>query len=307
MSNVLIMGGNGFIGKNICKYFDMHNLDYGIYDLFTTVSSHDTYQGNILTDDNLEDILKSYDTIIYLITSVSPKKSVDFPEQAYIQDVPMLLRVLNYCIENGVTKKVVFASSGGTVYGECNGDSLKEDENIEYPINNYAICKLACEKILLYYNKVYNMNNVILRIGNPYGIGQNPSSGVGVITTFVEKVLNGEEIVLFGDGSVVRDYVDVDTVARAFYNAVFYESKKDVVPVFNVGSGVEINLNDIINLISTTLNIKPKIKKLPERNFDVKRNVLNMEKSSKYLDLESCDMEKEKIKEYIKYLKDNRM
>lgn len=296
---VLIMGGNGFIGNNIADYLLSKGIEPEIYDLFLKKNGYKSYQGNILTDDKLDDILSQYQTIIYLVTSVSPKKSMEFPEESYTQDIPMLLRVLDSCVKNGSTKKIIFSSSGGTVYGEGLGRDLTEEGCTEEPINNYAICKLTCEKLLILYNKLYGMNNVILRIANPYGKGQNPASGVGVITTFLDKIINEERISLYGDGNIVRDFIDIESVCDAFYKAITWENKDKINPVFNVGSGHPLTLNNIISLISQTLGVEPQIEYLPERYFDVKYNVLNMEKSKNILGFTPLFNTEEKIVEYI--------
>lgn len=301
-NKTLIIGGNGFIGKNIAELFSKYGEEVAIYDLFPN-DKYKSYVGNILTDDNLEKIISKYQTIIYLVTSVSPKKSMDFPNESYIQDIPMFIRVLDCCRQNNI-KRVIFSSSGGTVYGEGIGKILREDDIIEEPINHYAICKVACEKILQLYNKLYNMENIALRISNPYGKGQNPASGVGVITTFANMILNGEPIFLYGDGTTTRDFIHIGYVAEAFYKAAYWQFDKNILPVFNVGSGIGLSLNDIIDIISNKFNIKPNIKYLPERPFDVKENILNMEKSQKYLKLEKNLNEVNKIGEYLQELYD---
>ena len=302
---VLIMGGNGFIGSNIANYLFDRGYEVDIYDLFAKDNGYKNYVGNILTDDHLEEIIANYDNIIYLITSVSPKKSMEFPEESYTQDVPMLIRVLDICKKYGENKKVIFSSSGGTVYGEGKGKRLSEDSVVEQPINHYAICKLACEKILLLYNKLYKMNNVILRIANPYGKGQNPASGVGVITTFADRIIKGEKITLYGDGNTIRDFIDIDSVSEAFYRALEWKNEENIPAVFNVGSGIPMSLTQIIQIISNVLKIQPQIEFLPEREFDVKENVLDMSKSMKHLGLNTSNNHQEKIEEYILQMKKN--
>lgn len=302
IKKVLIMGGNGFIGKNLTNYFIENGIDVAIYDLFVSDSGIKTYQGNIMTDDKLGEIIKQYDTIVYLITSVSPKKSMDFPETSYTQDIPMLLRTLDCCV-NGDVKRVIFSSSGGTVYGEGNDVTLNENTN-EQPINHYAICKLASEKILQLYNKLYGMENIILRISNPYGIGQNPASGVGVITTFAQKIISDEKILLFGDGTISRDFIHIDEVCEAFYKAYLWNYDSSITPVFNVGSGQAITLNEVVEIISGTLEKTPIVEYLPSRPFDVKHNVLDMEKTRKYLGFDPHEDETQNIKQYVKKLND---
>ncbi len=299
---VLVMGGNGFIGQNIVNYFADNNDDVEIYDLYAKDNGFKNHVGNVLTDDNLEEIISEFDLIVYLITSVSPKKSMEFPIESYTQEIPMLIKVLDCCVKSKC-KRVLFSSSGGTVYGEAVKDKLDEDTTVEQPINHYAICKVACEKILMLYNKLYGMENVILRISNPYGLGQNPASGVGVITTFADKIIKGEEINLYGDGEIIRDFIDVNKVAEAFYKASEWKFDPSIQPVFNVGSGYPLSINDIIRIISEELKVTPNINYLESRSFDVKRNVLSMDKTKKYLKLSEKDDEVKKIKKYVKEMK----
>ena len=209
---VLVMGGNGYIGQNIVAYFEEKGEIVDIYDLFVSEDKkRKVYKGNVTDDPILKERICGYDTILYLISSVSPKKSMEEPVLVYKKDLPMLIKVLNNAKEVGC-KQIVFASSGGTVYGEGEGRELREDSMCQ-PINHYAIGKLAAEEVLLLYNRLYGMNNIILRIANPYGIGQNPQSGVGAITIFTNKVLNNESITLYADRDTIRDYIHIKAVA----------------------------------------------------------------------------------------------
>ena len=296
------MGGNGYIGRNIVKAFSAHNETADVYDLFPAGNDTHFYQGNVRDDEKLDEIISRYDSLIYLISSVSPKKSMDAPESAYVNDIPMLIKVLDSCVRSGC-KRVIFASSGGTVYGEGEGRVLSEDSYCQ-PINHYAICKEASEKILLMYNQRYGMENVILRVSNPYGQGQNPKSGVGAITIFSRKALADEEITLYADPDTVRDYINVFDVAEAFYQAVYYDFDKDVIPVFNIGSGIGFSLKDIIAIIADTLNKEVCVQVVESRGYDVKYNVLDIEKAQKYLSYGKHEDEEDRIREYILKLKE---
>ena len=138
------------------------------------------------------------------------------PESAYVTDIPRFLKVLDVCVQRGV-RRVVFASSGGTIYG--NSSMANNESQNTLPINNYGISKVACEKILQMHNLLYGMENVVLRIANPYGAGQRVQSGVGAVTAFANSISIGEPIVIYGDGDNVRDFVAINYVAEAFYNA----------------------------------------------------------------------------------------
>lgn len=298
MNKVLVIGGTGFIGMNIVKVLKEHDQYVSIYDIKNTTLGNENYCGNIKDDGNFDKILSSYDVIIYLITTVSPKKSMEEPSSPYINDVPLLIKTLDSCLKNNI-KRVVFASSGGTIYGDSNGLKSKETDFNE-PINHYAVCKLTCEKILELYNKLYGMENISLRISNPYGEGQNPKSGVGAITAFVEQIKSGNDIVLFGDGSITRDFIDVIEVAEAFNLAVDWKYNSWIQPVFNIGSGQGISLKQIIDIISSTLNVIPNINYQPERPFDVKYNVLDISKAKSYLNFKPADDQIDNIRQYVK-------
>ena len=119
-----------------------------------------------------------------------------------------------------------------------------------------------------------------------------------------QALINDEEIVLFGDGNVVRDYIDVSEVAEAFYLALESDFNKiDTTPVFNIGSGQGLSLNEIISIISEVLNKNPKINHQPARKFDVKYNVLDTSKAEQYLNYKHEKTEVENIKKYVKTLK----
>ena len=298
MKKVLVIGGTGFIGLNIVKKLISHNVNVSIYDIKKCDQlGIDCFEGNIKDDVDFCDIISGFDSIIYLITTVSPKKSMENPELTYIEDIPLLIKTLDACIKNNV-RQVIFASSGGTIYGDNNGHKSKE-EDFNEPINHYGVGKLTCEKILEMYNKLYGMENISLRISNSYGLGQNPKSGVGVITAFTEQVKNGETINLFGDGSITRDFIDVSDVAEAFYLALNWNFDKNINPIFNIGSGKGITLKQVVNLVYDVLGKEKNINYLPERPFDVKYSVLDINKAKEYLGYKPDNNEILKIKKYV--------
>ena len=114
------------------------------------------------------------------------------------------------------------------------------------------------------------MENISLRISNPYGEGQNSNTGVGVITTFADYIMSGKDINIYGDGSIVRDFIHVKDVANAFYLSLLYKYSNEIIPVFNIGSGVGLSINDIIQLVEDTFKKKANINYLDGRLFDVK-------------------------------------
>ena len=168
-----------------------------------------------------------------------------------------------------------------------------------HPINHYGIMKLSIEQICLMYNKVYGMDNLILRISNPYGIGQNPNKNLGAISVFVNKILNEDCIEIYGDGNIVRDYIYIDDVVNIIKKSIEYKSSDKIIPIFNVGSGIGTTLNELIELIGQIIHKKPNVKYIKSRQIDVTRNVLDMEKSIKELNIVINYDIKKGIYEYV--------
>ena len=277
---VLVIGGSGFIGRNVVDCFRRHDSTVAIYDAVAPPAPIESFCGDVLTDVNLSETLAAFDTIIYLVSTVTPQRSMQDPQSAYVNDIPRLLRVLEGCVKHGV-KRVILASSGGTIYGNS---SVANNENQNTsPINHYGISKLACEKILQMHNLLYGMENVILRIANPYGPGQKVQSGVGAVTAFTNSISADEPIVIYGDGENVRDFVAIKYVAESFYDAAQWKYSQAISPIFNIGSGCGISLNRVIEIISTAMNKLPKIEYRPSRLFDVRCNYLDISKATNTL------------------------
>jgi len=286
----LLLGGAGFIGKNLALFLKNQGYTLTIYDHSVIKKfSKEELEGmkivekNFFTDANLEESLKGNDVIIHLISSVNPAKSMVEPSKCYSNDLIKTIEMLEIARVNRVSR-VIFISSGGTIYGNYDEEEYSEDMPTN-PINHYGIMKLAIEKVVLMYNQLYNMDNVILRISNPYGKGQDPNKNLGAISVFTGKVLNGHNIQIYGDGETVRDYVYIDDVVKTIERAINYTVKKGIDPIFNVGSGVGTTLNQLINLISTILDKKCDVEYVQSRGIDVRRSVLNIEKSMKELEI----------------------
>ncbi len=298
---VLVIGGNGFLGKNIVSELKDNDCDVSVYDMKTNPNCQcRQFEGDIINDAKFSQIIRGNDVLVYLVSAIMPAKSMQEPLSSYTVDIPLLIHTLESCRTENV-RRIVYASSGGTIYGD-NEIPNKEDAQL-MPINNYAICKLTCEKILLMYNKIYGMDNIILRIVNPFGKWQKMVSGVGAITSFCMLMLQKKEINIFGDGNIVRDYVSVEDVARAFLLASSWNNEEAIIPVFNIGSGCGHSLNEIISILEKILGYQASVKYLQSRLFDVKCNVLDISKANKYLKYNVKQKIEDSIKEYVYWLK----
>jgi UDP-glucose 4-epimerase len=175
--------------------------------------------------------------------------------------------------------KLVFSSSGGTVYGEPIYVPLDESHPTN-PKALYGVTKLAIEKYIYYCNREYGINASILRVSNPYGERQRVGSGQGAIGVFLHKALKGESIEIWGNGNIQRDYIYIEDVADAFVRALGYRGEKSIL---NISSSEGKTLNELLDLIEGILGRPIERNYLPQRNFDVGVNVLDNSLAKKEL------------------------
>jgi len=180
------------------------------------------------------------------------------------------LRLLDLMRDMG-TKKIVYLSSGGTVYGPPKIIPTSEDHPLQ-PINSYGIVKATIERYLTMYRDLYDLSPVSIRASNPYGERQGHSGVQGVISTFLNQAVTGEDLEIWGDGEVVRDYLHVADLARA---CVLAGEANYCGPV-NIGSGKGQSLNDIVEILRTVADQDFKVTYKPARPIDVRTSVLDV-------------------------------
>jgi UDP-glucose 4-epimerase len=282
----LILGGAGFIGSNLLGALLNRGHDVRIFKrksayehaLNTNRLLHIEVAGDFFCESDLRIALKNIDVVIHLLCTRTPSQSDVDPEIDAEENIVGTLRMLKIAREMGV-QKIVFASSGGTVYGQPINLPITEEHPTD-PICAYGISKLAIEKYLRLACNKYEIQYTVLRISNVYGVGQSAEKGVGAASIFLGKVINNQEITIWGDGEVSRDYIYISDVVDAFVTAVENNSTKNI---FNIGYGDSITINQLVELIGEVANKIPKVKYLPSRNFDVSKNYLNIELAKKYL------------------------
>jgi UDP-glucose 4-epimerase len=177
--------------------------------------------------------------------------------------------------------RLVFSSSGGTVYGKLQTVPVPEDHPLA-PITAYGAGKVTAEIYLGLYRALHGLDCRIARIANPYGAGQNLARGQGAATTFLHSALKGEPIVVWGDGEVVRDYLHVSDVAAALV-ALAVAPSLDEFHTFNIGSGLGVSLNEIVEELERRLNRRIDVRREPSRPFDVPISVLDISRARKIL------------------------
>jgi UDP-glucose 4-epimerase len=281
---VLLIGGAGFIGSNLSNHLVKRGHEVRVLTRTSTVLRNaspliEYVYGDFLDKDLLTFCLQDIDVVVQLVSSTVPSTSnLDMPYDVQ-SNIGGMLQLLNACAETSV-KKVIFPSSGGTIYGVPQQIPISESHPND-PVCSYGITKLTIEKYLHLFHHLNHIDYVILRIANPYGAGQNPNGKVGAIPVFLNKIIHQEPIKIWGDGSVVRDYIYIDDVVAAFSKVI--ESSPEQ-RLFNIGSGCGVSLNQLIQLIGNILNMDVAVEYEEARSCDIPVNVLDISRAKTYLD-----------------------
>lgn len=286
-SRVVVFGGTGFIGS--------HLVDALLSLKCSVVIASRSYPGLISPDnlshpslysktvditnpESVETVLQGADIAIHLASGSLPQSSNDSPSDDVNINLQGSLNILNSCVRNNV-KKLIFLSSGGTVYGIPREVPITEKHSTE-PICSYGITKLAIEKYIALYRYHYQLNSVILRLANPYGERQRVQSTQGVVPIFISRALAGQPLYIWGDGSVVRDFLHVSDVVQAILKSCHYEGSEFI---FNIGSGSGMSLINLVKIIEDIHKMPLQINFQEPRTFDVPTNVLSIELAKKHL------------------------
>lgn len=282
--NILVTGGAGFIGSHIVDaYIELgHNVI--VVDNLSTGSIENLnpkakfYQLDI-RDDKVEEVFKveKIDVVNHHAAQMDVRKSVENP--IYDADVNIIgsLKLLQFSIKYGV-KKFIFASTGGAIYGEQDYFPADE-EHPTRPLSPYGVAKLTVEKYLYFYKEVHGLNYIALRYANIYGPRQNPHGEAGVVAIFTGKMLKGEQPIINGDGFQTRDYTYVGDVVRANVLALNYD-KSDV---FNIGTGLETDVNTLFHKLKTLTGANCKEYHGPAKPGEQRRSVISYDKIYKTL------------------------
>lgn len=279
--NFLILGAAGFIGSNLAnnigrevenkvKIFDKAQANFSNI-LYFNNNNFKVVTGDFQSKYDFVTLTKNIDIVYHLVSTTNPSSSNKNMCKEVEDNVITTMKLLDACVYNK-TKKIIFISSGGTVYGKNYGSPFKESDET-YPVCSYGIQKLTIEKYLNLYHHQYGLDYGIVRLSNPYGPCQKPNSGLGAITTFTYKVLFDEPIQIYGDGSAIRDYIYIDDAIQGILNITSYTGKYKI---FNLGCGIGYSLIEVIEKIENILGKKAIINFTDERKVDVPYSVLDI-------------------------------
>jgi UDP-glucose 4-epimerase len=282
---VVIMGGGGFLGSHLSETLLAQGEEVQVFDQpsaryleYSSQRGAKILTGNFLDPSAVSDAISDCDVVYHLVSATVPQTSNENPRYDVEINLIGTLQLLEL-IRKSHVKKIIFSSSGGTVYGIPQEIPIKENHPTD-PISSYGIVKLAIEKYLHLYWTLYGMDYCILRISNAYGARQPITPTQGAIAAFLGKAADKEEIIIWGDGTVLRDYIYASDIANAFLRASLYQGE---LKVFNIGSGHGHSLNDIVGAIENITQVPLQIKYLTGRRFDVPVNVLDITRAKSHL------------------------
>ena len=283
MNRCLLLGGAGFIGSALCA----HLLQQG--DEVTVVSRHHsppvtgdrltTCHGSLDDPELLDRLLPHTDTVFYLASDTTPGNSISLPGTEVETNLRPALRFIEIA-QQYRHLKIIYLSSGGTVYGDATTLPVSEADALT-PVSNYGAAKVAIECFLRAFSHQMQQPVIVLRPSNVYGPGQFYRQNFGLVRTLFERIRTGDSIDIFGDGNIVRDYLYIDDLLNAC-SRVADHTAEDLFQVFNVGSGEGYTITSICNMIEAITGSSITRNHMPARVGDVREIVLD------YSRLQSC-------------------
>lgn len=282
-----MLGGCGFIGRHVALLLARRGHSVVIADRLPPTSTFpDDVVGKIswrplqLASANWDSLVAEADVVHHYAWTSLPATADADPIGDYHANVTSTLSLLEALRRRG-GGRIVFSSSGGTVYGKLHRIPVAEDHPLQ-PITAYGAGKVAAEVYLGLYRSMHGMDCRIARIANPYGAGQNFARGQGAATKFLHHALTNRPIVIWGDGEIVRDYVHILDVANALVS-LSLEPRLDEFYTFNIGSGHGVSLNSIILELQEHLGKRLDVRNEPARPFDVPVSILDISRAQKVL------------------------
>jgi UDP-glucose 4-epimerase len=275
----IIYGGGGFIGSHLADALVEKGHNVTIFDKLNFSRNNISHlgkkvkviEGDFNNEIDIKNSLKNIDYVFHLVSSTLPASSNTNPIYDAETNLVSSLRLLEECAANKI-EKIIFVSSGGTVYGDPQYLPVNENHP-RHPIVSYAIIKNTIEDYLFMFNKLHGLEYTVFRLANPYGERQNPLVAQGAIAVFLHKIIHNQQIEIWGDGSVIRDYIYIKDAVDAISKAIDVDNK---LKIFNVGSGKGYSLKQLLNFMKKFSGKKIKVKYEEGRVIDVPVNILDI-------------------------------
>lgn len=304
MANILVIGGSGFIGANIIKFLLKSNNHIFVYEVLGADTSRlnpfnvTLLFGKLSDTDNFTSVLdyNKIEVVIHLASALIPSSTFEACQNEMNCIVLPTMKLLPILSKRNI--KLVYFSSGGTIYGRSSiNRALKEDDRTE-PICYYGGTKLLLEQMIRIEREYSKLDYLIIRPSNPYGPGQNIFGRQGLIATSLGKIQKNEPLTIWGDGLVVRDYIYIDDLAQAVCDLL---EKNICYETYNIGSGIGYSINQVIDIIKQINELE--VIYTEGRSVDVSCLILDVTKIKNTIKFAPLPIE-EGIKSFLEYIKE---
>ena len=278
MRRCCIVGGGGFVGLNLARHLvrtGKEVVSYGRPSISGIRENGVRYiPGEFADISALRLAIEGCETVFHLVGGTPARTETD--RAGDVQGTVVSTLCLLDAGAAGAFGKIVFVSSGGTVYGLPESLPISETAR-QWPTCSYGVSKMAVERYLHVYNHIYGLRYGIARVSNPYGPHQRSASGQGAIAALLDCALTGRPFTIVGDGTAVRDYFYVEDLVEALTRIADHEG---VDRIFNIGSGIGIGLNDLVDLVEGVTGCTIERLYKPGRAIDVPINILDVRRAA---------------------------
>lgn len=279
-TNTLVIGGAGYIGAHLVPQLvavgrQVTVLGRSVSPRYPLPVGAVYVSGDFAQSELIRGLLDVHQEVIHLAYASLPNTSFENPLADLLQNLPPTLQLFSEAADRGV--KLIFVSSGGTVYGEAVELPIRESHQ-NRPISPYGVTKLTLENYAYLYSATHGLKFICVRPANAYGAGQRPFVGQGFISTAMASAIKGVPIKIFGQRGTIRDYLYVSDLASGIVSAL---ERGHLSETYNLGSGNGLSNLDVIEAfkpIMSEIGCDVQVENLPERAFDVKSNVLDSTK-----------------------------
>ena len=280
MIKTLVIGGNGYIGRHLLPMLLASGRAVTVLSRNAKKTADLPQDINYIKGDfgnlsQMATLLDANDEIIHLAYATVPNTSYESPLGDLLENLPATVQLFSEIAKRN--KKLLLVSSGGTVYGEVDDVPIKETQPTK-PISPYGLTKLTIENYARLYSVTKGLDYIVVRPANAYGVGQLPYKGQGFISTAIASIMDNKNVVVFGEKGTVRDYIYVSDIARGIFAAL---AKGHSGETYNIGSGIGMTNLDLLLRVKPILEedgYEVMIQHLPERVFDVQKNILDSSK-----------------------------
>ncbi|GAB3284769.1 NAD-dependent epimerase/dehydratase family protein [Microbacterium lacusdiani] len=276
MARALVVGGNGFIGAHLVDQLARDGWDVEAFDRFSsgpryTARNVRQVVGTFSSGDEIRHAITGQDLVVHSLSATTPAKTLGGPQADVEANLLPTLHMLGQCVATGVGR-VIFVSSGGTVYGSV--DRAAHEEDALLPISPYGIGKAAIERYLAYYGVEHGLSSVVLRVANPYGLRTDRSlPGFGLVSALLRAAEAGSSVMQLGDGTMVRDYIHIDDLTRMVAAIV---ADREFTGAVNIGSGGGATVAAIIDTVRKVTGAELPVESRPVPPSFVEHIVLDL-------------------------------